>query len=128
VYFIAAAVPIYLTFIIKKYNNNNISNTHFQYLTIILAVFVIIQGIYHSAGALCFSLLAKGILEPLSFGILIFFGSIYLISKTRAKAEELRVRNDRYTKQYQRHVLWKQLNIDNSLCFIGYIWMAYNKI
>ena len=92
VYFIAAAVPIYLTFIIKKYNNsNNISNTHFQYLTIILAAFVIIQGIYHSSGALGFSLLAKGVLEPLSFGILIFFGSIYLINKTSAKAEEVRV-------------------------------------
>jgi len=58
----------------------------------VLAAFVIIQGIYHSAGALGFSLLAKGILEPLSFGILIFFGSIYLISKTSAKAEELRVK------------------------------------
>jgi hypothetical protein len=91
VYFVAAAVPIYLTFIIKKYNNNNNSNTHFQYLTIILAAFVIIQGMYHSSGALGFSLLAKGVLEPLSFGILIFFGSIYLINKTSAKAEEVRV-------------------------------------
>ena len=88
VYFIAAAVPIYLTFIIKKYNNNNISNTHFQYLTIILAVFVIIQGIYHSAGALGFSLLAKGILEPLSLVILLLFGALYLITKTRTKSEE----------------------------------------
>jgi uncharacterized membrane protein len=89
VYFIAAVVPIYLTFIIKKYNNNNnISNTHFQYLTIILAVFVIIQGIYHSAGALGFSLLAKGILEPLSLVILLLFGALYLITKTRTKSEE----------------------------------------
>jgi hypothetical protein len=86
VYFIAAAVPIYLPFIIKKYNNsNNNSNTHFQYLTIILAAFVITQGIYHSAGALGFSLLAKGILEPLSFGILLLFGALYLITKTRTK-------------------------------------------
>ena len=46
------------------------------------------QGIYHSAGALGFSLLAKGILEPLSFGILILFGVFYLNSKTRAKNEE----------------------------------------
>ncbi len=84
-YFIAAAVPIYLTFIIKKNNNRN---NHFQNLTIVLAAFVIMQGIYHSAGALGFSLLAKGILEPLSFGILILFGVLYLNSKTRAKNEE----------------------------------------
>jgi hypothetical protein len=85
---IAAAVPIYLTFIIKKYNNNsNNSNTHFQYLTIVLAAFVIMQGIYHSAGALGFSLLAKGILEPLSFGILLLFGALYLITKARIKSE-----------------------------------------
>ena len=89
VYFISAVVPIYFTLILKKYNNRN---NHFQNLTIVLAAFVIMQGIYHSAGALGFSLLAKGILEPLSFGILIFFGSIYLISKTSAKAEELRVK------------------------------------
>jgi len=35
--------------------------------------------------------LAKGVLEPLSFGILIIFGSIYLINKVRIKAEEIRV-------------------------------------
>jgi len=50
-----------------------------------LAAFVIIQGIYHSAGALGYNLLAKGILEPLSFGILLFFGIIYLINRSKAK-------------------------------------------
>ena len=80
VYFIAAAAPIYLTFIIKKNNNRN---NHFQNLTIVLTAFVIMQGIYHSAGALGFSLLAKGILEPLSFGILILFGVLYLNSNFR---------------------------------------------
>jgi hypothetical protein len=49
------------------------------------------QGIYHVASLSGYKLLAKGVLEPLSFGILIFFGSIYLINKTRAKAEEVRV-------------------------------------
>ena len=81
----SAVVPIYLTFILKKYNNKN---NHFKNLIIVLAAFVIMQGIYHSAGALGFSLLAKGILEPLSFGILILFGVFYLNSKTRAKNEE----------------------------------------
>jgi hypothetical protein len=61
VYFIAAAVPIYLTFIIKKYNNRN---NHFRNLTMALAASVIIQGVYHSVGALGYGLLAKGILEP----------------------------------------------------------------
>ena len=81
-YFIAAAVPIYLLFIIKKYNNRN---NHFRNLTMALAAFVIIQGIYHSAGALGYNLLAKEILEPLSFGILLFFGIIYLINRSNTK-------------------------------------------
>lgn len=49
-----------------------------------LAAFVIIQGIYHSAGALGYNLLAKAVLEPLSFGILLFFGIIYLINRPKA--------------------------------------------
>ena len=85
VYFIAAVVPIYLTVVMKKYRNRNIS---FRNLLIVLAVFVIMQGIYHTVGALGFSLLAKGILEPLSFGILILFAVFYLNSKRRTKNEE----------------------------------------
>ncbi|MFZ0224582.1 MAG: hypothetical protein WAM42_23110 [Candidatus Nitrosopolaris sp.] len=85
VYFIAAVIPIYLTFIIKKYNNRN---NLFQYLTLVLAAFVIMQGIYHSAGALGLSLLAKGTLEPLSFGILLLFGVVYVVTKARTKNEE----------------------------------------
>jgi hypothetical protein len=93
VYFIAAAIPIYLTRILKKRtdgnnNNNNNNNKHFKVLTIILAGFVLMQAIYHAIGALGFSLLAKGILEPLSFVILLFFGVIYLVSKIRTKSEE----------------------------------------
>jgi hypothetical protein len=85
VYFIAAVVPIYLTFILKK--NNNRSN-HFQNLTIVLAAFLIMQGIYHSVGAFGFSLLAKGVLEPLSFSVLLLFGVLYLNNNSRAKNEE----------------------------------------
>lgn len=85
VYFIAAVVPIYLTVVMKKYRNRNNS---FRNLLIVLAVFVIMQGIYHTVGALGFSLLAKGILEPLSFGILILFAVFYLNSKRRTKNEE----------------------------------------
>jgi hypothetical protein len=87
VYFIAAAIPIYLTRILKKRTDGN-NNKHFKVLTIILAGFVLMQAIYHAIGALGFSLLAKGILEPLSFVILLFFGVIYLVSKIRTKSEE----------------------------------------
>jgi uncharacterized membrane protein YfcA len=69
----------------KKYRNRN---KNFRNLLIVLAVFVIMQGIYHAVGALGFSLLAKGILEPLSFGILILFAVFYLNSKRRTKNEE----------------------------------------
>lgn len=92
VYFIAAAIPIYLTRILKKRtdrnNNNNNNNKYFMMLTIILAGFVLMQGIYHAIGALGFSLLAKGVLEPLSFVILLFFGIIFLVSKIKTKNEK----------------------------------------
>ena len=88
IYFIAAAIPIYLTSILKKRTDDDNNNKHFKVLTIILAGFVLMQAIYHAIGALGFSLLAKGILEPLSFVILLFFGIIYLVSKIRTKSEE----------------------------------------
>lgn len=86
VYFIAAAIPIYLIFIAKKTIGND--ENHFKRLTIVLTSFVLMQGLYHVAGSFGYMLLAKGILEPLSFGILIFFGVLYIISKTNAKNEE----------------------------------------
>jgi hypothetical protein len=89
VYFIAAAIPIYLTFIAKTKMGND--DKHFKRLTIVFASFILMQGFYHTASFFGYKLLAKGVLEPLSFGILIFFGSIYLINKTSAKAEEARV-------------------------------------
>jgi len=64
---------------------------HFKRLTIVLASFILVQGFYHTASLFGYKLLAKGVLEPLSFGILIIFGSIYLINKVRIKAEEIRV-------------------------------------
>ena len=73
----------------KKYDT---TNNHLRNLTIVLAVFVIMQGIYHLVGALGFGLLAKGLLEPLSFGILLLFGIIYLIN--RSKAKEVKEYND----------------------------------
>ena len=88
IYFIAAAIPIYLTFIARTKMGND---KHFKRLTIVFTSFILMQGFYHVASLSGYKLLAKGVLEPLSFGILIFFGSIYLINKTSAKAEEVRV-------------------------------------
>jgi putative Mn2+ efflux pump MntP len=91
VYFLAAVIPIYLTFIGKKKIGND--NNHFKRLTIVLAGFVLMQGFYHVIGSFGYNLLAKGILEPLSFGILVFFGVFYIISKTSAQNEdEVRVK------------------------------------
>jgi hypothetical protein len=87
VYFIAAAIPIYLTHILKKRIEDD-DNKHFKILTIIFAGFVLMQGIYHAIGALGFSLLAKGVLEPVSFVILLSFGIIFLVSKIRTKSEK----------------------------------------
>ncbi|MBV9175586.1 MAG: hypothetical protein JO327_01715 [Nitrososphaeraceae archaeon] len=87
VYFIAAAIPIYLTHILKKRTDGD-NNKHFKILTIIFAGFILMQGIYHAIGALGFSLLAKGVLEPVSFVILFSFGIIFLVSKIRTKSEK----------------------------------------
>jgi hypothetical protein len=89
VYFIAAAIPIYLAFIAKIKMDND--DKHFKRLTIVFASFILMQGFYHTASFFGYKLLAKGVLEPLSFGILIFFGSTYLINKISVKAEEVRV-------------------------------------
>ena len=64
---------------LSQFHNNNNRNNHLRYLSIVLAGFVIMQGMYHFAGAIGFSLLAKAILEPLSFGILLFLESFTLL-------------------------------------------------
>ncbi len=87
VYFIAAAIPVYLTFILKKYNTRD---NHLRNLTLILAGFLIMQGIYHFVGAVGLNSLAKGLLEPLSFGILLLFGLVYLFNRSRDKREEIK--------------------------------------
>jgi hypothetical protein len=95
IYFIAAAIPIYLTCILKKRNvgnvddDNNNDSRHFKLLTTILAGFVLMQAFSHIVGALGFNLLSKGMLQPLSFGTLLFFGVIYFVNRSKAKMEEL---------------------------------------
>jgi len=89
IYFVAAAIPIYLAFIAKTKMGNN-GNNHFKRLTVVLASFVLMQGIYHVVNYFGYKVLAKGVLEPLSFSILILFGSFYIISRVSTKAEALR--------------------------------------
>ena len=93
VYFVAAAVPIYLISTLNRpgnsYNNNN---NHFRNLLIVLAGFIIVQGIYHFVGAVGFNQLAKGILEPISFVILLLFGITYFVTnRSKAKRRDVRV-------------------------------------
>jgi len=85
VYFIAAIIPIYLTFVVKRKIGND--DNHFKRLTTVLASFILLQGVYPASSYFGYKLLAR-VLEPLSFGTLIFFAVLYLISKTSAKPEE----------------------------------------
>jgi hypothetical protein len=87
VYFIAAPIPVYLTFILKKYNTRD---NHLRNLTLALAGFLIMQGIYHFVGAIGLNSLAKGVLEPISFSILLLFGLVYLFNRSRDKREEIK--------------------------------------
>ena len=90
VYFVAAIVPIYLYIILNRHDNSH-NKKHFQNLLIILAGFVIIQGIYHFMGAVGFNQIAKGILEPISFIILLIFGIIYFVtSRSKSKKEDVK--------------------------------------
>jgi hypothetical protein len=66
---LAAAVPIYLTIKLK--------DEKMKKLTAILSIFIGIHAIYQIVGFYGLNLLAEGVLEPLSVGILIFFGIFY---------------------------------------------------
>jgi hypothetical protein len=78
VYFIAATVPVYFILKLKNINNDN-GKRHLRNMTILLVSFILIQSVYHIAGTLGFRLFAKGLLEPLSIMVLIYFGILYLI-------------------------------------------------
>ena len=89
VYLIAAAIPVY--FILKSRKSAD-NNNHFLRLTIVLVGFILMQVFYHIAAIAGFRLLAKGFLEPLSIGVLLFFSIIYAISfwKIRRQQQELK--------------------------------------
>ena len=83
VYLIAAAIPLY--FILKS--RNSIDNNHLLRLTIVLVCFILLQVFYHIAGISGYMLMAKGFLEPLSMGALLFFGIIYGIGIWKTKRQ-----------------------------------------
>jgi DMSO/TMAO reductase YedYZ heme-binding membrane subunit len=82
VIFIAAVIPVYIAI---KLNNNN--NPNLKKLAIMLAVFILVHGVYHITRFLGFTLLAEGIFEPLSITILIAFGVLLYYKNTPGKKE-----------------------------------------
>jgi hypothetical protein len=79
-YFLGAIIPIYFMFKSEGVNNKY---SYLKTLSVVLASFVLVQGFYHIAGSLGFKLLAKGILEPFSLTILVFFAIIYFINTSK---------------------------------------------
>ncbi len=73
--FAAAVVPIYLTLKLK--------NPNLKKLTLVLAIFIVIHGIYHAVGSLGNIVLAKGVLDPISAVALFGFGLLYLKFRTK---------------------------------------------
>ena len=73
--FVASVIPIYLNFKLKN---------KLRILTILLATFCIFHAIYHLIYAIGLETLSEEILQPISIGILILFGIVYLrIRKNR---------------------------------------------
>ena len=73
---LAAPVPIYLTIKLKD---------NLRKLTAILFIFILIHAVYQVVGFFGLTLLADAVFEPLSVGVLIFFGIVYSgIAKQRS--------------------------------------------
>jgi hypothetical protein len=76
-YFIAAAVPIY--FLIRSRNS---LNNPLRKVMMILAGFVLTQGVYHIVGTLGLNLIiSKVILEPLSAAVLVSAALAYSLTR-----------------------------------------------
>jgi hypothetical protein len=74
---IAAAIPIYLTI---RLNNN------LRKLTAILSIFILIHAVYCWLDFFGLDLLSDGVFEPLSAGVLVYFGISYLGITNQRKA------------------------------------------
>ena len=67
--FIAAIIPIYLSFRLKN---------ALRRLTIVFAIFILIHGLYHVSGSLGQEFLSESIFAPLSAFALVIFGLMYV--------------------------------------------------
>ena len=76
--FLAAGIPIYLSFRLSGM---------LRILTVTLATFAVIHGFYHIAEIYGNDFLGHGLLEPLSVGVLMVFGIIFLNLKRQMKVE-----------------------------------------
>jgi len=83
-YFVSAAVPIYL--LLKS--RNSVDNP-LRKVMIMLAGFVLTQGVYHVAGMLGLKLLSKGILEPVSATVLLSAAVVYFLTRRRLTKQEV---------------------------------------
>ncbi len=83
VYFVAATIPIF--FIKRLDRKRNDKNKHLLNITILLVIFILVQGIYHIFSIMGFKLLTKGIMEPLSIAALLSFAAIYFVGTLREK-------------------------------------------
>lgn len=67
--FVAAVIPLYLTFRLEGY---------LRLLAMTLFVFVIIHASYHTVAFIGYDEIADNVMEPLSVAALIIFGLLYL--------------------------------------------------
>ena len=89
VIFTAAVIPVYIAIKLNNnsYSGNNNNNPNLKKLAIMLAVFILVHGVYHITRFLGFNLLAEGVFEPLSIIILIAFGVLLYYNNTPGKKE-----------------------------------------
>lgn len=77
----AALVPIYLS--VKLKNNLRI-------LTVLLAIFIFVHGVYHLAYYGGLEILAEGLFRSISIAVLIIFGVSYLYT-AKTKRDKLTI-------------------------------------
>jgi hypothetical protein len=84
-YFASAAVPLYFIIKSKKSTDNPMRVT-----MVILAGFVIAQGVYHTASVFGLNLLSKAVLEPLSAAVLAAAALSYLLMSKGLQKQKVR--------------------------------------
>lgn len=111
---LAAIVPIYLTIKLKG---------DLKKLTAILSIFILIHAAYQVVGFFGLTLLADGVLEPLSAAVLIFFGINY---SGIAKQRNLSIKN--MSAVWSPAILLLLMNSITIMLLLGalgiFVWLA----